>query len=66
MSDEDSDNEETEEEWDINDSGLGSSSGGFYGMAPSESAGSLSGWGTPEKIDSFSGQLSQLRVGKTQ
>jgi len=69
-SDEDSESEEeTVEQWDIDDSALGSSIGGLYGMTPrSESVGSLSGWGTPERKDSvtgLSGQLNQLRVGKT-
>jgi NAD+ kinase len=66
---EDSDSEEEEvEEFDIDDSGLGSSTGGLYGMTPrSESVGSLSGWGTPERKDSLSGlagQLNQIRLGK--
>ena len=60
---------ETVEEWDIDDSALGSSIGGLYGMTPtSESVGSLSGWETPERKDSvigLAGQINQLRVGKT-
>ena len=66
----DSDSEEEEvEEYDIDDSGLGSSTSGLYGVTPSrsESVGSLSGWGTPERKDSVSGlagQLNQLRIGK--
>ena len=65
-----SDSEEEEvEEYDIDDSGLGSSTGGLYGATPSrsESVGSLSGWGTPERKDSMTGlagQLNQLRTGK--
>ena len=66
--DADSDDEEPEEEWDIDDSALGSSISGMYGMTPtSESVGSMSGWGTPERKDSvvgIAGQLNQLRVGK--
>ena len=66
--DEDSDDEEQVEEYDIDDSALGSSIGGVYGMTPrSESVGSLSGWGTPERQDSITGltaQLNQMRVGK--
>jgi NAD+ kinase len=64
---EDSD-EEQEEDWDIDDSALGSSIGGFYGLTPrSDSVGSLSGWGTPERKDSvtgLAGQMNQLRIGK--
>lgn len=67
--DEDPDDEQVEE-WDIDDSGLGSSVGGVYGMTPrTESVGSMSGWGTPERKDSvigLGGQFTQLRVGKTQ
>jgi len=66
--DEDTDDDEAEEEWDIDDSALGSSIGGLHGMTPpSESVGSLSGWGTPERKDSatgLAGQLSQLRIGR--
>jgi NAD+ kinase len=64
----DSDDEEEPEEWDIDDSTLGTSIGGLYGMTPpTESAGSMSGWGTPERKDSNSGlirELSQLRIGR--
>jgi NAD+ kinase len=66
-SDADSDQEE-EEEWDIDDSALGSSIGGLHGMTPrSESTGSLSGWGTPERkhsVPGLGGQLNQLKLGK--
>jgi NAD+ kinase len=66
--DEDSDGEEPMEEWDIDDSALGSSIGGLYGVTPrSDSVGSLSGWGTPERQDSVTGlaaQMNQMRVGK--
>jgi len=62
------DDEEQEEEWDIDDSGIGSSVGGGYGTTPqSESVGTGSGWGTPERknsVISLVGQTSQLRVGK--
>jgi NAD+ kinase len=62
------DEEEPEEEWDIDDSALGSSISGMYGMTPrTESVESMSGWGTPERKDSvvgIAGQLNQLRVGK--
>jgi NAD+ kinase len=69
-SDEDSENEDqTIEEWDIDDSALGSSISGLYGMTPtSESVGSVSGWETPERKDSvigLAGQINQMRVGKT-
>jgi len=65
--DEDSDEEQEEEEWDIDaDSGVGSSIGGVYGVTPlSESVGSVSGWGTPERKDSVNslvGQMNQLRL----
>ena len=69
LGDEDSDDEEPEEEWDIDDSTLGSSIAGF-GVTPSpESVGSLSGWGTPERKDSvvgLAGQLSHVRIGRMQ
>lgn len=65
---ENSDEDEPEEVWDIDDSALGSSVSGMYGMTPrSESAGSLSGWGTPERQNSINGlvgKMNQLRVGK--
>jgi len=58
--DEDSENEEQEEDWDIDDSALGSSIGGASGMTPrSESVGSLSGWGTPERKNSVAGLAGQ-------
>jgi NAD+ kinase len=64
--DDDSDVEEKSEEWDIDDSGVGSSVGGLNGVTPrSDSVGSLSGWGTPERQNSATGlmgQLSQLRI----
>src|SRR5208282_3040414 len=60
--DEDPDDDEQVEEWDIDDSGLGSSVGGVYGMTPrSESVESMSGWGTPDSVIGLSGQLNQLR-----
>ena len=66
--DDDSDDEEPTEEFDIDDSALGSSIGGIYGMTPrSESVGSSSGWGTPVRQDSATGltaQLNQMRVSK--
>jgi len=65
--DDDSEDEQVEE-WDIDDSGLGSSVGGVYGLTPqSESVGSYSGWGTPERKNSVNGlvgQMNQLRFGK--
>lgn len=64
--DDDSDDEEETEEWDIDDSALGSSIGGIYGATPpSESLGSMSGWGTPERKDSglaLAGQMAQIRI----
>jgi len=69
--DEDDSEDEPDEEWDIDDSALGSSITGTYGMTPSDSVGSLSGWGTPERKDSvnsnsnsLANQLSQMRIGK--
>jgi hypothetical protein len=64
--DDDDDDDDEQEEWDIDDSGLGSSVGGLYGMTPtSETAGSVSGWGTPERknsVTALAGQLNQMRV----
>ena len=69
MSEDSESEDEHVQEWDIDDSALGSSIGGLYGMTPtSESVGSMSGWGTPERKDSvigLAGQINQLRVGKT-
>jgi len=66
--DEDDEDEQGVEEWDIDDSGLGSSVGGVHGMTPqSGSVGGTSGWGTPERknsVNSLAGQMNQLRLGK--